>query len=183
MFGWWCLSFLWFGGFVATRGQLRNWAHAECPLLRAEWVWAWAPEVEEVLVVKPSFWAKVAGRLRQSLGPAAGHAGNLPVVVAAGSGTRYFVFRCCRHTIDPSTGAVYKAEQRAPPPPASTAGQAAAAAGPGLSAQEHAARLDAVGPNSIAFRVDSLLLAASKEFLSGFYFYQLLIYSGRAHLS
>ena len=38
-------------------------------------------------------------------------------------------------------------------------------------------RLDQVGPNTIPFKVDTLLEACSKEFFSYFYLYQLSIYT------
>ena len=97
------------------------------------------------------------------------------VEVASDSGTKHFEFQCARFVLrkDSAWDAKFTRPQIVIGPKFSEILSCAE----GLDERVANDRLDQIGPNTIPFKVDTVLEACSKEFFSYFYLYQLAIYT------
>lgn len=176
-FGWWATALVWCGVLGKFQTRLRNWCRTRCPLDRAAYVWVSVETPEENLSVKTSCAIScVLAAYRRFASPNFFEE-TVPVQQTRDGHTRFFVFQCQRYVID------VEASELSKPDLVLGTQQLRARRGSqhdpiaGLSTAAHARKLEFLGPNAIPFEVDSVTDAMAKEFLTGFYLYQLMIYT------
>ena len=103
----WCVSVVWYTGWVLYKGRVINWFRVPVPARDATHVVVWSPESVEVVSLYVSPVVRAMRRVRAALTPAwsRGSFKTVPVVTSLVTGRRYFVFEGLRFVID-GTGAV-----------------------------------------------------------------------------
>ena len=173
-FGWWVTTLCWAGTLGCHQTKLRNWCRSHVSLAEASYVWIAVPSRVEDLSVKRSCAIGVASALYRAFSRKQFE--ETVRVHSTRDGTRFFVFQCQRYVIDVEAAEIRKSDPVLKSHLQLYSGGRADSIS-GLSSEEHQEKLAFLGPNLIPFEVDTVGDALCKEFLSGFYLYQLLIYS------
>ena len=103
----WCVSVVWYTGWVLYKGRVINWFRVPVPARDATHVVVWSPDAVEVVSLYVSPVVSAMRRVRAALTPASarGSFKTVPVVTSAVTGRRYFVFEGLRFVLE-GTGAV-----------------------------------------------------------------------------
>ena len=195
---------LWFGFLIHFNDDLENFFRVPCSAHNADWVRIFTPmEKAEDLTLFPGH---VMQFVRWLIGKAATRGGSNPYVdveigngegngksaapgtaqttwrattcqvqIAGSSGTKFFEYQCARFIL--RKNAAWDAKFSRPQIVIGPKFSEILSCAEGLDQRVANDRLDQIGPNTIPFKVDTLLEACSKEFFSYFYLYQLSIYT------
>jgi E1-E2 ATPase len=104
----WCISVVWYTGWVLCKGRVINWFRMPVATRDATHVIVWSPETVEVVSLFVSPVVRAVRRLRAAITPAwaRGSFKTVPVVTSPVSGQRYFVFEGLRFLLDAPAGSL-----------------------------------------------------------------------------